>query len=438
MTPEPSPLNAADSGTNEHETSETRTKRKNDRRGLLSVAAGNWGNSALQLVAGLLLARGLTPDDRGTVALAMVWPAVGLVVGGLGIRNSVAYFTARDPDHKHEWLSSALTLAAISTATIVSAGMIISRAAVDDSDLRSGLTIILLSTPLALTTGAFRGFLVSFGLARWALVRAVQPATYAASVVLFYVTGTLTVQTACLAFLLSLLAACGAATHQALTIAKPTARAVSRDRARELVRYGVKSSLSNTAEMVNVRVDVAVLGLLLTADEVGIYAVAAGLSMYVVPLSNAAAPWLFVQMARQDRDSTRALSFRRAVGGTAVVATALALAAAVAGPPLLPLLIGDGWADSVTPLRVLLAASVVRSVNFVVASSANGLGLPTTGGLGEAVGAVITIALIYPLITWLGVVGAAVASLAAYTASCTTMLAVVRRHLQPVDEEAAQ
>lgn len=399
------------------------------KKDLASVAAGNWGNSAFQLLAGLLLARGLDPGQRGVVALALVWPALGIHVGGLGLRNSIAYFVASRPAEQRAWLSTAAWLALCSTIVIAGVGGSVTWLVVGDRQLRTALLIVLTATPFALWSGVCRGFLVSKGLRRWAAIRAVQPISYAASVTAFYLLGQLTVTTTSLSFVLSVFIAMWAAVVQTRREALPSFAAASKSYAKEMVRYGLKSTFSQTVQVINVRFDIAMLGLLLSSELVGIYAVAAGLSMYIVPLSTALAPWIFVRVAQDTSGTSRRRNILRSVVATAGVAGTLAMGSAVLVPPLLPMLIGSEWSDSVAPFRILLLASVVRAVNFVLVSSANGLGKPGTGGFGEAVAAVATISLLLPLVTWMGVNGAAVTTLVAYSISGLTMLGMVMRHL---------
>lgn len=396
------------------------------RSSFATVFAGNVATSALGLVTGLVLAKLLSPTGRGELAIALVWPALGLNFLGLGVRNSTAYFAARYPDRRPEVLRVAVRHAVISTAVIVGLGVVGAFVFVDGSRLRVAMIVAFAGTPFALVTGIARGVLQSVNLRHWSSVRLVQPLTYVVVIVAMALLDRLTVVTGAVAYLASLIGACIAAWVITPTeIGRPAPGCEPLDR--PMLGYGLRSTFAQSTQTVNVRLDIAVLGLLLPASDVGIYAVAASLSQYVVPLSTATAPWVFPQIARRTDGVANRASARRAVRVAAGIAVAFAAAGAVIGPVALIRFLGEEWRDSLVPLWILLGGAVFQSIRFVSVSIANALEHPEWTAKSELLAAVSTMVLLWPLVHFFGIIGAAVTTVIAYTISAVYLNALIER-----------
>lgn len=77
---------------------------------------------AVTLGSGIALARSLGPDGRGELAIAMLWPAIFVAAGGLGIAEASAYFAAREATEPSATLSNALLLAVFQSLVLVALG----------------------------------------------------------------------------------------------------------------------------------------------------------------------------------------------------------------------------------------------------------------------------------------------------------------------------
>ena len=381
-----------------------------------AILRGNVINSLLGLTAGLVLAKVLEPDGRGLLAIALAWSGIALVVFGLGLRNAAAFFAARYPDRHGEVLRASLQVAAASTVVILAVGITATTVFVDDeTELYTALLVAFSATPFALVTGIGRGMLNAIDLKLWSRVRLVQPGVYAGAVLLFAVSGHLTVVAGAVAYLASLVVSAGWVWWVSPTKLAPGSGTAFRALRRDLVRYGFKSSLALSAQVTNVRLDVALLGIFLPVSQVGLYAVAASLAQYIVPLSTAAAPWVFPRIARGAPTARSWAEAQRAVRLTVALAGGMAVAVGAVAPVLLGRVLGPEWLPALVPLWILLVGAVMQAVRFTQVSIASAYNRPELTAYSEALAAVVTVVALWPMVELLGVYGAAIVSVMAYT-----------------------
>ncbi|HXM53764.1 MAG TPA: oligosaccharide flippase family protein [Candidatus Dormibacteraeota bacterium] len=200
--------------------------------------------------------------------------------------------------------------------------------------------------------------------------------------------------------------------------------------ARRLLAYGSRAQLSNMITLLNLRLDVLILGVLTGSATVGTYAVA---SRYTELLRLPSQALYWVEYPRFARAGEWAAArarwlLPRAGAVTALAAAPLALAAGL----VIPLLFGSGFAGAVLPAQVLAVGLAVEGVNGVVTAFLFGTGRPGLISIATGAGLAVTVALDLLLIPRLGVLGAAVASTAAYlTTDCALVLCfllVARSH----------
>jgi O-antigen/teichoic acid export membrane protein len=185
--------------------------------------------------------------------------------------------------------------------------------------------------------------------------------------------------------------------------------------------YGARGQLGGLLSLVNLRLDVAVLGALAGPAVLGVYAIASKYAELLRLPGLAVTYVLYPVFARRgERDAcarTRAL-LAPAVWLNVAVAVPLGLAAGL----LLPLVYGHEFTGAVRPSWILLAGLLGEGVAGLVTAYLYGVGRPGLNSLAMGVGVVVTVVGDLALIPSLGAVGAAVASAAAYTTTCATLL----------------
>jgi O-antigen/teichoic acid export membrane protein len=199
----------------------------------------------------------------------------------------------------------------------------------------------------------------------------------------------------------------------------------------EICRYGIRGQVGGMLSLVNLRLDVAILGALVGPGTLGVYAVASKYAELLRLPGLAITYVLYPRLAMRDgKDAARDVS---RLLPRAFVLTALAAIPLAAAVPLLPLIYGSAFVGAMIPACILLFGLVGEGVAGVVSAYLYGVGRPGANSLALSVSVVVTIVLDVLLIPHYHAVGAAVASAAAYLTSSAALLLcyfAVRRWVQ--------
>lgn len=193
--------------------------------------------------------------------------------------------------------------------------------------------------------------------------------------------------------------------------------------ARRTFGFGWLPMLTTLLAVLNYNVDVVMLGLLGTEEDLGLYVVAAGIVTYLWVIPDAVKEVLVSRVVRERNMRTVLLPLK------AAVVSALISAAAVAalGSFLIPILFGAEYGGSY-PLVVVLSLGVGSMVYYKilgVVALAEGLRAMYFASLGGAV--VLNILLNLWIIPSSGAVGAAWVSVITYTATGAAFVAIFCR-----------
>jgi O-antigen/teichoic acid export membrane protein/O-antigen ligase len=191
--------------------------------------------------------------------------------------------------------------------------------------------------------------------------------------------------------------------------------------AMQICRYGLRGQIGGMLSLVNLRLDVAILGALVGPGTLGVYAVASKYAELLRLPGLAITYVLYPRLARRDRKEAGrdvANLLPRAFGMTALAA--IPIAAAV---PLLPLVYGQAFTGAMIPAYILLFGLLGEGVAGLVSAYLYGVGRPGANSLALGVSVVVTIGLDVALIPHYHAVGAAIASAVAYLTSSVALLA---------------
>ena len=206
---------------------------------------------------------------------------------------------------------------------------------------------------------------------------------------------------------------------------------------RSLIRYGLASMAGANAPVETLQIDLAVVGLLLSRYELGLYAVGSafdnlpgilvqGVGMIELPRL-AGAP---------TREARRAIMNRSLVLAVSVAGAATAFTEGIVGW-LLPAAFGAAFAGAVAPARVLILAGFFMGMRRIFVIFLQGVGRPGRTGLGEMVAFVTLLVLAALLVPVLHLVGAAIALLGAAVAANLYLAWVVRGEIGAPPSSAA-
>jgi O-antigen/teichoic acid export membrane protein len=390
---------------------------------LWAKVAGNAGF----FVAVLMLARGLGPSGRGTIAFITVTALVLARVAALGVGEATTVYAAKQPALRGALLANAV-LFMLSTSLV--AGTLACAALLLLGGQPAGvgtpeLALLAAGTLASALVEGGAAFLLGRDRVRClAFVTATASWVYPVLLGAIWLGAGLTVTRAALAWVATeLLRALRLLRHSArgLGARRPSAGLLA-----EEIRFGLRAWVGSLARFLNFRIDQILMGLLTTEAALGIYAVAVNASEMLLYLPAATATALLPAASRAD-PGRRALQTLQAFRSAALVTTGAIGVAALLGPLLLPLVFGSAFRPSVEPFLWLLPgalgfAAVAVFSNALIASRSPGL-----SSLGPVVSLVVGVALDLVLIPRFGATGAAAAASAAFLAGGAVALAAYAR-----------
>ncbi|HEV3478935.1 MAG TPA: oligosaccharide flippase family protein [Gaiellaceae bacterium] len=389
-----------------------------------SKVAGNAGF----FVAVLILARALGPAGRGTIAFITVTVLVAAKLAGLGIGEATSVLVARRPDVRGALLSNAVVfmVGGAALAAAIACGALAAVGEARPAGIGTAeLAVIAVATLISALGDA--GYVVLLGSDRLRAIAAVTATAswlYPLFLIVVWSTAGLTVLRAALAWTAAESVRALAFLTQAkrgVSLSVPHGRLLA-----EAVSFGTRAWAGSLARFLNFRTDQLLMGFLASEAALGVYAVAVNASEVLLYLPAAMATALLPAAARSE-GALRTEQALRAFRSAAIVTVVAALAGAALGPPLLPLVFGDAFDDSVTPFLWLLpgaigfAATAVFSYALVAASS------PGSSSVGPVVSLVVGVTLDLVLIPRYGAAGAAAAASAAFLAGGCAALLIFRR-----------
>lgn len=195
---------------------------------------------------------------------------------------------------------------------------------------------------------------------------------------------------------------------------------------KQVASYGLRGQVGGLITLLNLRLDVAILGAIAGPAILGGYAVASKYAE-LLRLPGTALTWVFYPRLTklEQREAARAARrmIRPTLAGIMIAAVPVALLAA----PVMRLLYGASFGAAVTPARVLVAGMVLAGGSGVASAYLYGRGTPGLNSIVLGAGLVITVALDVTLIPRYGALGAAVASTAAYLSTDALLIGLLLR-----------
>ena len=201
-----------------------------------------------------------------------------------------------------------------------------------------------------------------------------------------------------------------------------------RELATDMVRFGARSQVGGLVMLLNLRLDVIVLGLFAGPAPVGVYVVASKFAE-LLRLPALALSWVIYPRVAREGTAIMLRQAQRWLPKLLVFGVVTALGLAASAFVVLPVLYGPEFVDAGWPTAVLALGLVLQPVAGVATGFLMGAGRP---GLNSAIlgaGLVVTVVLDVILIPAHGALGAAWASAAAYLMTDSMLIASVRSTL---------
>jgi O-antigen/teichoic acid export membrane protein len=395
------------------------------------VAAVSYILSALtlcaNLAAGIANARALAPSGRGeAVAIAMVAQNLAFIFA-FGCVQAVSYRYAREPAAGARLTTTWLLLLVPMSLVAIGVGEVLlpTLFSAQSSEAVDLGRVYMLTIVLVLWSELTNGLLLGQGAYRFVnVVRFAQPALAAASQVLLWQLGELTVETSLATAAGSTLFVQAFSMRRALRGSGGFGR-FDRRLARETLWYGFRGHGALIGSALNQRLDLLILPAFIVSAGVGLYSIAANVSLIVSTLANSIAGIALPAAVRQgERGPSTVVAFLQAA-----LAIALVLAGAVfaVAEPALTFVYGHQFGAAASSLRVLLPGTVLLAGASILAAGLYAANRPTTATVAQLAGLAVTVVGLLVVLPGAGIMGAAWVSTASYATVFVCTLVAYKR-----------
>ena len=347
------------------------TANRNLVKDILKVVGGNTGTAALGFLSTLIIIRSLSPIEFGSYAIASAVMLIASQLTDLGLNTAYVRFAA---GYIKENPEKADRLTRITLEVKVALGIIVF------------VTGLLLSPIMAhyvwnddsLTVGLRLAFLGSFGNTLWNYLQAVLQAhqhfgrysvisitnnliKFISIIILFYL-GMISVESS-----LAVMAAVpffGFFIDRFVIPRNTNNSSKINDRKEliaELVGFGKWVTLATIATMIISRLDVLMLGIMSTNEEVAYYDSALRLAMIFPMLTGALTTVLLPRVSRLHGTSALRKYAKQSLFATLLISIPLLIGLLIAGP-IITIFFGQEYGPAILPFQLILGAFIISTV----------------------------------------------------------------------------
>lgn len=401
--------------------------------------AGSWRVALLRasqyafgFVSLLVTARALGPEGRALYALPLTLAALVAIAVSLSLEQAAGRMLARNAAGVAQLsrllATAAAVLGTVGVGAVVAVGLGTRDELLAGADARS-VILAALSVPLTLAIQFSLGLLFRLGALRvHGVIVAVSGGAQLLAMSVLALSGALTPFRALLVIVVGL---CATALPLIVVLRRYAGPGglVART-SRSLLTTALVAAwplhVATFAVLLNLRLDLLLVSMLAGRFEAGVYSLSTTLaeSVLVVPYIVAVAAMPTQTRASPAVGASYTVDFARQSFAIGVLVAALASAGAY---PMIWLLYGAEWAGSVAPLMILAWGAVAFAVEAPMRVYLVHAAAPTSILAAAVAGMVINIGLVVLLTPMIGIVGAALGSLASYWVYTLLMLVLFRR-----------
>lgn len=386
----------------------------------------------VSLATSILLARVLGPDGRGLLLALTFWPALFSAMLNLSLNEAVAYHVARHTGSSNGPIATAASFQlVVATAVIATLVTILAVYTVVPQHYQGHLELIMIYAavfvPISHLEQLFRAILQGRGaILSLNAVRLIQPGCYLALLLVLLALGLLDVPAAMAAAIVALAFSLVAGA----VLARPALLASRAGLHCEIASTGWTFHKANLLVYAASELDKAIVLVLLTATEAGLFAVAIAVSAIGTGVVlQSLGLMLFRDMATADGDDARRKVFVANMRAAFAVLMLVNGAAAALTPWALPLLYGTSFAAAVPVTVLLLGMGALKGARQMIDRALRATHHTSTGMTGEAI-SLAGISALGPIGAMTGgIEGLAAAALLSQVTALVVVLGLAKRHL---------
>jgi len=375
----------------------------------------------LTMATAAIIARVLGPSGKGLISLATLVPAMLALFLSAGISVANVYFvgSGRLPIDRIARASTAFALA----ASAAGGGLVAAGA------LTGAFAAILPGVPLALVLVAqimlpFQLLVLAWGTILQGqeriplvnagnLLRSVLLLAFTAAILVWPAQGHLTAVVATVVSTAAQAAWLGTILRRDGVPLQPR---WDPEALRALLGFGLRGHVGSVLQFFNYRLDLFLVNHYLAAAAAGIYTISTRLAEILWHLPNAVGFVIFPRAASRAPEEMRRFTPRICAVTMALTLVGAGGLALLAGPAI-RILFGAGFEGAYRPMLALLPGVVLLGGGKVLTNEISGRGFPHYNSWNSGISLVVTIVLCVALIPRHGILGAALASSAAYAVS---------------------
>ena len=395
-----------------------------------SVFVTNLGILGISMVTSILLARYLGPTGRGEIAATILWSALLIALGSLGMIESALYFVALPDVESRHVFANAFGMVLIQSAILVPLGYLAMPwlLASQRPEVIEASRAYLIIVPISLFTQYNRSILQGrMKIAAYNLIQIAIPIGSLIGTLALYRLNNLSVQS--VVFLLIVLNIVIMLMSLALLLLHKIPIGLEPDLplARSMLSYGFQVQVGAVFSNANLRLDQVLMAAWVSPEQLGLYVVAVSASSTSGVLSRAVSIVATPAIAKQTDPWQRIEQLQTIFRYYWLSGIVLKVVIALALPWGIPWIYGKEFSGAIVVAEVLLLASLFLDASYVLMAEVRGLGAPWLASRAEIVACGVTVIFLLVLLPSLGILGAAITSLLAYATALGVLVAGMQR-----------
>jgi O-antigen/teichoic acid export membrane protein len=396
-------------------------------RSVVETAGFNVGVTAAGALSGIIIARVTGPTVRGEYTAVTSWAGVALTVGQMGQQIALCFYVAHDPARARAYVATSRAMMLVTGTVALVAGMLLAPVlARGHPGLATAYRIAFATLLISCVSSSYTSALMGHAFDLWNKVRLGQPLVALAAVIVLWKLRLLTLDTALMVFLGSLLVQLCLAYWGCRRVGLTPGR-VTTNLFRPLATYGVAQIAAAVPATVNTYLDQLVLSVAVSPADLGRYSIAVSITLLPAPLVSAIGYVLLPKLAAENTLTERSRRLQwTAVLVSAGLAAAILLPLALVAPWLVPRVFGTAYRGAVPLVWILAPGGVFLASGQVVANLLSGRHRQLAAARAQGVAMIFTLVLLGALIPAIGVTGAAIASAVPYGVSFVLMVRSLR------------
>ena len=371
------------------------------------------GITIFNFIGGIITARLLGPVGRGELAAVILWPSILATISGLGISESLIYFSGKNKDRIPQLFSCSIIIAIVQSIIFMTIGYFLIPLFLKKYEpsvvhiCQMYLVYIPLFFLTLYPTSLLQG---TMKFKKFNFIRIIVIAFFVSGISLLALLGRVTVKNTVLVWITSefmTLIICVIFLLQEKMISWQIDKMTLKD----ILSYGWKVHIGNISSLLNSRLDQILLSILLVPTMLGFYVIATTIAgiVSIIPqvFCFVAFPSISNQSNIQEKQKLFAKYFRFVFFLTFIVCFFIL----ILSQWLIPIFYGKEFTDSIKPSQILSLTMFFAGCNIILESGFRALGKPLVSSKAELIGLVVSAIILPIFLIKFQIIGAAIATL---------------------------